>query len=51
MIHAGEIVTVTASDHSFELDVDGERIGIVPAPPQGRSTGYKAYATRTGKAR
>jgi hypothetical protein len=30
MIHARKIVTVTASDHSFQLDIDGETISIVP---------------------
>src|SRR5215475_9830957 len=30
MIHARKIVTVTASDHSFQLDIDGESAGTVP---------------------
>jgi hypothetical protein len=34
MIHARKIVTVTASDQSFELDTDGETVGIVPRTTQ-----------------
>ncbi len=29
MIHTREIVTATASDHSFQLDIDGETVGVV----------------------
>jgi hypothetical protein len=50
MIHAGKIVTVTASDRSFKLDVNSERIGIVPRTTASEIHRYKAYATRTGKA-
>jgi diacylglycerol kinase family enzyme len=30
MIHASKTVTVTADDHGFQLDIDGETIGTVP---------------------
>jgi hypothetical protein len=29
MIHARKIVTVTAADHSFHLDIDGETVAVV----------------------
>ena len=47
MIHARKIVTVTAGDHSFQLDVDGETVGIVPRTTSSEVHRYKAYATRT----
>jgi hypothetical protein len=46
MIHARKIVTVTVSDHSFQLDVDGETLGIVPRTTSSEVHRYKAYATR-----
>ena len=30
LVHAGEIVTITAEDHSFRLIVDGETARMVP---------------------
>jgi len=37
MIHARKIVTVTADDHSFQLDVDGDTVAIVPRRRAARS--------------
>jgi hypothetical protein len=45
MIHARKVVTVTASDHSFELDIDGETVGIVPRTTTSEIHRHKAYAT------
>ena len=45
MIHARKIVTVTASDHSFQLDIDGESVGTVPRTTSTEIHRYKAYAT------
>jgi transposase InsO family protein len=50
MIHARKIVTVTVSDHSFQLGVDGETVGIVPRTTSSEVHRYKAYATRTRSA-
>ena len=47
MIHAWKIVTVTASDHSFRLDIDGESAGTVPRTTSSEIYRYKAYATKT----
>jgi hypothetical protein len=49
MIHARKIVTVIASDHSVELVIDVETVGIVPRTTTSEIHRYKAYATRTGK--
>jgi hypothetical protein len=38
MIHARKIVTVTAGDHTFQPDIDGQTGATVPAPAAGRST-------------
>jgi hypothetical protein len=46
MIHARKIVTVTASDHSFLLDIDGETVGIVARTSSREIHRYKAYATQ-----
>jgi hypothetical protein len=46
MIHARKIVTVTASDHSFQLDIDGETVATVPRTTSTEVHRYKAYATR-----
>jgi hypothetical protein len=44
MIHAGKVVAVTAADHSFRLNIDGETV----ARTNGREIHrYKAYASRT----
>ena len=46
MIHARKIVAVTASDHGFELQVDGEVVAVVPRTTNREVHRYKAYATR-----
>jgi hypothetical protein len=46
MIHARKIVTVTAADHSFQLDIDGETIGDVPRTTNREVHRYKAYAAQ-----
>jgi hypothetical protein len=46
MIHARKIVTVTASDHTFELQVGGEVISVVPRTTSREVCRYKACATR-----
>lgn len=46
IIHARKIVTVTASDHTFELQVDGEVVSVVPRTTSREVHRYKAYATR-----
>jgi transposase InsO family protein len=51
MIHARKIATVTADDHSFRLDIDGETVGIVPRTTRGEIHRYKAYATKAGPRR
>ena len=38
MTHARKIVTVTASDHSFRLDIDGQTVEPSPGPPAQTST-------------
>ena len=47
MIHARKIVTVTASDHSFQLAIDTEMVATVPRTTSSEIHRYKAYATRT----
>lgn len=44
LIHAGKIVTVTAEDHSFRLEVDGQAAGVVPRTTTSEIHRYKAYA-------
>ena len=46
MIHARKIVTVTASDHTFEVLVDGQVVAVVPRTTSRELRRYKAYATR-----
>jgi transposase InsO family protein len=46
LIHAGKIVTVTAEDHSFRLEVDGQAAGVVPRTTTREIHRYKAYAAR-----
>jgi hypothetical protein len=48
MIHAGKIVTVTASDHRFQLDIDGETVGVVARTTSREIHRYKAYASQRG---
>jgi hypothetical protein len=47
VIDARKIVTVTVGDLSFQLDVDGQTVGIVPRATTSEVRRYKAYATRT----
>jgi transposase InsO family protein len=51
MIHARQIVTVTASDRSFELSIDGEMVAVVPRTTTREIHRYKAHATRTRSGR
>jgi transposase InsO family protein len=44
LIHAGKIVTVTAEDHSFRLEADGQTVGVVPRTTTSEIHRYKAYA-------
>jgi hypothetical protein len=46
MIHARKIVTVTAEDHTFQLDIDGQTVAIVPRTSGREIHRYKAYATQ-----
>ena len=46
LIHAGKVVTVTAGDHSFRLEVDGQAAGVVPRTTASEIHRYKAYAAR-----
>jgi Integrase core domain len=49
LIHARKIVTVTASHHSFRLDIAGETVGTVPRTTSREIHRYKAYATKARK--
>jgi len=49
MIHAGKTVSVTAADHSFQLDIEGDLVGIVARTTTSAIHRYKAYATRARK--
>ena len=44
MIHARKTVTVTASDHGFHLQIDGETVGTVARTTSREIHRYKAYA-------
>lgn len=46
MIHARKIVTVTADDDTFQLDVDGQTVATVPRTSGREIHRYKAYATQ-----
>jgi hypothetical protein len=48
LIHARKIVTVTASDHTFQISLDSETISVVPRTTTREIHRYKAYATRAG---
>jgi hypothetical protein len=48
MIHARKIVTVTASERSFQISLDSETISVVPRTSTREIHRYKAYATRAG---
>ena len=41
------ILDLFAGDHSFQLEVDGQTVGIVPRTTSSEVHRYKAYATRT----
>ena len=51
LIHARKIVTVTASDHSFQLDVDGETAAVVPRTITREIHRFKAYAAQRQESR
>jgi hypothetical protein len=51
MIHARKIVTVTVSDHSFQISLDVETISVVPRTTTREIHRYKAYATGKGSTR
>jgi hypothetical protein len=51
MIHARKIVTVAASEHSFQISLDNETIAVVPRTTIREIHRDKAYATRTGSTR
>ena len=46
MIHARKIVTVTAEDHTFQLDIDGQTVATVPRTSGREIHRSKAYATQ-----
>jgi transposase InsO family protein len=46
MIHARKIVTVTADDHAFHLDIDGQTVATVPRTSGREIHRYKACATQ-----
>ena len=41
-----QIVTVTADDHTFQLDIDGQTVATVPRTSGREIHRYKAYATQ-----
>jgi hypothetical protein len=45
MVHAGKIVTVTAEDHSFRIQVDPGTVRVVPRTTTSEVHRYKANAT------
>ena len=51
MIHARNIVTVTASDSSFHISLYGETISVVPRTTTREIHRYKAYANKAGGTR
>ncbi len=48
MIHARKIVTVTASDHGFRLEIDGDTVATVSRTTSNEIHRYKAYSLRRG---
>lgn len=42
MIHARKIVTVTADDYSFRLDIEGQTFDVVPRKTSREVQRYKA---------
>ncbi len=51
MIHARKIVTITASDDTFQISLDSETISIVPGVTMREIHRYKACAIRAGSRR
>jgi hypothetical protein len=51
MIRARKTVTVTASDSSFHISLDGETISLVPRTTTREIHRYKAYATKAASTR
>jgi hypothetical protein len=45
MIHAREVVTGTAGEHSFQISLDGEVIAVVPRATTREIRRCKVYAT------
>ena len=41
MTHARKIVTVICENNTFRLVIDGEDVGVVPAPPAAKSTAIR----------
>jgi hypothetical protein len=48
MIHAHKTVTVTVSEHGFQLDIDGETVGVVARTSSKEIHRFKAYSTQHG---
>ncbi len=46
MIHAEKTVTITVNDCTFEVQVDGEVVAVVPRTTSREVHRCKAYATR-----
>jgi len=51
MIHARKTVTVTATDHSFQIALDSETISVVPRTTTREIHRYKVYANGAGSIR
>ncbi len=45
----GKIVTVTADDHSFRLEIDGEPVAVVARTTGREIHRYKAHATQQAR--
>jgi hypothetical protein len=45
MIHTRKIVTVSADDDTFQLDIDGQTVAVVPSTTSKEIHRYKASAT------
>jgi hypothetical protein len=45
MIHSRKIVTVTASDHSCRLDIDGDTFAVIARVTISEIHPYKVHAT------
>jgi hypothetical protein len=48
MIHARKIVTVTADEHNFHLDIEGETVAVAARTTSRQIHRYKAYSTLRG---